>query len=57
MTPQLAGTQSQEEIYVFLRLAAIRKQPVAAIYDSLRRLLCPHVLGRSKEGNLGALGY
>jgi hypothetical protein len=39
MTPQLAGTQSQEEIYVFLRLAAIRKQPVAAIYDSLRRLL------------------
>jgi hypothetical protein len=27
------------------------------MYDGLPRLLCPHVLGRNKEGRLGALCY
>ena len=57
MTPQPAKTQSPEEIYALLRVAATRKQPVAAIYDSLPRLLCPHILGRSKGGHLRALCY
>jgi hypothetical protein len=57
MAPQLGRTQTPEESYVLLRLAAIRKQPVAAVYDSLPRLLCPHVLGRSKDGHLRVLCY
>jgi len=57
MTPQLARTQSPEEIYAVLCFAAIRRKPVAAIYDNLPRLLCPHVLGRSKDGHLRALCY
>ena len=57
MTPQLARTQSPDEIYELLRLAATRRQPVAAIYHDLPRLLCPHVLGRGKDGHLRALCY
>ena len=57
MTAQLARAQSPEEIYALLRSAAIRKQPVAAIYDNLPRLVCPHILGRSKDGHLRALCY
>jgi len=44
------------EGYDLLRLAAARRQPVAAIYDGLPRLLGPHVLGR-KSGRLRALCY
>jgi len=57
MTPQQARTQSVDEIYGLLRLAATRRQPVAAMYDGLPRLLCPHVLGKSKDGHLRALCY
>ena len=46
MTPQPAGGQGVNETYEILRRAAARRQPVAAIYDDLPRLLCPHVLGR-----------
>jgi hypothetical protein len=56
MTPQLAGAQAVSEIYVLLRLAAARRQPVAAVYDGLPRLLCPHVLGR-KSGRLHVFCY
>src|ERR1017187_669383 len=51
MTPQPAEEQAVSEIYELLRLAAGRRQPVAAIYAGLLRLLCPHVLGR-KSGRL-----
>ena len=57
MTPELAGRQLPEDIYELLRLAATRKQPIAAVYDDLPRLLCPHVLGRNKEGHLRMLCY
>ena len=57
MTPQLAPAQSPEEIYALLRSAATRRKPVAAIYDNLPRWLCPHILGRSKDGHLHALCY
>ena len=44
------------EIYALLRLAAGRRQPVAATYDGLLRLLCPHALGR-KSGRLHVFCY
>ena len=56
MTPQPAGAQAVSEIYVLLRLATARRQPVAAVYDGLPRLLCAHVLGR-KSGRLHVLCY
>ena len=56
MTPQPTKRQAVSEVYDLLRLAAARRQPVAAIYDGLPRLLCPHVLGR-KSGRLRALCY
>jgi len=57
MTPQQARTQSVDEVYGLLRIAAVGKRPVAAMYDGLPRLLCPHVLGKSKDGHLRALCY
>src|ERR1700680_965005 len=56
MTPQPGETQAVREIYALLRLAAGRRQPVAATYDGLLRLLCPHVLGR-KSGRLHVFCY
>src|SRR5208282_3477548 len=56
MTPQPANLQIVCEIYELLRLAAARRRPVAAVYDGLPRLICPHVLGR-KSGRLRALCY
>jgi len=53
MTPQ---ADEDQVIYLLLRLAAARRQPVAAVYDGLPRLLCPHVLGR-KSGRLHGLFY
>ena len=46
-----------DEVYGLLRIAAVGKRPVAAMYDGLPRLLCPHVLGKSKDGHLRALCY
>lgn len=59
MTPQGGKVQALEldEIYALLRSAAARKQPVFAVYDGLPRLLCPHVLGRNREGRLRAFCY
>ena len=51
MTPQTAEAQAVREVYALFRLAAARRQPVAATYDGRLRLLCPHVLGR-KSGRL-----
>jgi hypothetical protein len=56
MPPQTAKLEMASEIYDRLRLAAARRQPVAAVYDGLPRLLCPHVLGR-KSGRLHAFVY
>ena len=54
MTPRSARWQQLEEIYSLLRTAATCKQPVAAMYKGLPRLLCPHLLGRNREGLLRA---
>jgi hypothetical protein len=57
MTPQLIKAQAVDEIYGVLLAAASGKQPVAAIYGGFHRLLCPHVLGRNREGGLRAFCY
>ena len=56
MTPHSASIQTVSEIYALLHRAAACRKPVAAIYDGLPRLLCPHVLGR-KAGRLHTLVY
>lgn len=56
MTAQPAETLAVREIYALLRVAAARRLPVAATYDGLPRLLCPHVLGR-KSGRLHMFCY
>jgi hypothetical protein len=56
MTPQPDKEQAGRGTYLLLRLAATRRLPVAAVYDGLPRLLCPHVLGR-KSGRLRVLCY
>lgn len=56
MTPQPDKEQAEREIYLLLRMAASGRQPVAAVYDALPRLLCPHVLGR-KAGRLHTFFY
>jgi len=50
----LARAQAIDAIYDLLRAVAARKPPVVATQDGLPRLLCPHLLGRNKEGRLGA---
>jgi hypothetical protein len=57
MNPQLSERQILDEIYGLRRISVSRKQPIAALYDGFLRLLCPHVLGRNKEGRLQAFGY
>ena len=57
MAPQAGSAQTVDDIYGILRTAAAGKQPVAAVYDGLPRRLCPHVLGRNKEGRLRAFCY
>ena len=57
MTPESTNAQPLDEIYELLRAAVARKQPVAAVYDGLPRLLCPHLLGRNKEGQRRAFCY
>ena len=49
--------QSVDEIYALLRTAGIYKQPVAATYEGHRRLFCPHLLGKSKQGRRHAFCY
>ena len=56
MSSQPDKEQAVREIYLLLRLAAAGRQPVAAVYDGLPRLLCPHVLGR-KAGRLHTFFY
>lgn len=56
MTQQAADGRAVAEVYELLRLAIRRRQPVAAVYDEQKRLLCPHVLGR-KSGRLRVLCY
>ncbi len=57
MIPQFVRPQTVDEIYALLRTSGVRKLPIAAIYEGLPRLFCPHLLGRSKQGRLHAFCY
>jgi len=46
-----------EEIYRLVWAAVARRNPIAASYNGLPRLFCPHRLGRNKEGELRVLCY
>jgi hypothetical protein len=47
---QPSADNNPAEIYATLRRAVLAKQPVAAIYEGRRRLLCPHILGWTEVG-------
>jgi hypothetical protein len=49
--------QTVEDIYQLLRTAVLGKRPVRATYDGLDRWLCPHRLGKNREGQLRVLCY
>lgn len=55
--PQAAEIQTVEEIAVMVTASLFLKKPFSAIYHNFRRSLCPHVLGRSKSGDLHVLCY
>ena len=52
-----AKIQTGEDIYRLVWTAVANKQPIEASYDQHQRLLCPHRLGRNKDGQLRVLCY
>jgi hypothetical protein len=52
-----AAIQTVEDIYRLVWTAVGNKQPIEALYHGRRRLLCPHQLGRNREGKLRVLCY
>ncbi len=49
--------QNLRKIYRLIWRAVVGRRPIAAVYHRLDRLLCPHRLGRNKEGQLRVLCY
>ena len=52
-----AQFQTVEEIYRLVWTVVANKQPIEATCQGRRRLLCPHRLGRNREGRLRVLCY
>ena len=52
-----AKIQTVEDIYQLVRTAVVSKRPIRAAYNGRDRWLCPHRLGRNREGQLRALCY
>ncbi|HEY6346041.1 MAG TPA: hypothetical protein VIY49_31520 [Bryobacteraceae bacterium] len=52
-----ARFQTVEEIYRLVWTAVANKQPIEATYQGRLRLICPHRLGRNREGQLRVLCY
>jgi len=52
-----AKIQTVEDIYTLVWTAVVRRQPIGALYDGHRRLLCPHRLGRNGDRELRVLCY
>jgi hypothetical protein len=46
-----------EDIYCLIWTAVEHRRPIAAVYKQRPRLLCPHRLGRNKQGQLRVLCY
>jgi hypothetical protein len=58
MTGSAAGRkQTPEEVYRLVKSAVVAKRPISAVYKGRRRLLCPHRLGRNKDGQPRVLCY
>jgi len=55
--PASAAEQSSEEIHGLVYAAAVRRRPIAVLYDGTRRLLCPHVLGYNQPGEWRVFCY
>src|SRR5947208_31189 len=51
------ATQSLEDVYRLIWAAVEHRCPIAAMYDSFSRLLCPHRLGKNKYRQLRVLCY
>jgi hypothetical protein len=52
-----AKIQTVEDIYRLVWTAVEDRRPMGALYHGRRRLLCPHQLGRNREGQLRVLCY
>jgi hypothetical protein len=52
-----AAIQPVEEVYRLIWTAVEGRHPIAAVYKHRRRLLCPHRLGRNRQGQLRVLCY
>jgi len=46
-----------EDLYRTVREAVMTRRPIAAVYHDRHRLLCPHRLGRNREGQFRVLCY
>src|SRR6476469_10034841 len=46
-----------EDLYRTVRKAVTTRSPIAAVYHDRYRLLCPHRLGRNREGQVRVLCY
>ena len=57
MSVVVAKIQTVDDIYRLVWTAVSKKKPIEAIYDGRRRLLCPHRLGRNREGQIRVLCY
>ena len=57
MGTSLGAIQPLEDVYRLIWTAVEHKCPIAAMYNSLPRLLCPHRLGRNKHGQIRVLCY
>ena len=51
------SVRAADDRYRIVREAVESRRPMAVVYHNLRRLLCPHRLGRNKEGQLRVLCY
>jgi len=50
-----SSLQSVIEIDRLLRAAIMEKHPILAVYDGRSRWLCPHMLGRNRDGQVRIL--
>ena len=57
MSVVVAKIQTVDDIYRLVWTAVSKKKPIEATYDGRRRLLCPHRLGRNREGQIRVLCY
>src|ERR1700736_4790981 len=53
----VGSIRTVEDIYRLIWSAVEGRHPIAAVYNHRRRLLCPHRLGRNKQGQLRVLCY